>query len=419
MTVLACLMALVGAPDVFFISVDTLRADHLGCYGYAHATSPHIDELAGGALLFEDCVCEVPLTGPSFGAMLTSRFPRSTGMTRNGLRMPADVPTVAECFKQAGYQTFCVQSNWTLKADLSGLDRGFEHYDADFDEKRWGFIKPERSAPDVTGTALSLLRGRDPARPLFCWIHYSDPHAPYQFHKRFDPLGRAGIFADKKERVARKYDSEVAYADSHLGRLLEAIPLENTYVLFAADHGESLYEHDYLGHGRRIYQAGVHVPLIIRGPGIAPGRTDVPARTIDVGPTLLGMAGLAPLPGMVGMDLSHAQASAGHARFLEAYGGAVPGLPGAKALMAESPPQWQGVVLDGWKLIMDGPKRELYYLPDDPMEERDLSSESAERIPELVGLVEAWEEAYPRGETTGAALSDEDVSALRSLGYIE
>ena len=103
-----------AAPNVVFLSVDTLRADHLGCYGYERATSPNIDALATEGLLYRDCVCEVPLTAPSFGSMLSSRFPRSTGTMRNGLRMPGDVPLITEQFREAGYVTWCVQSNWTL-----------------------------------------------------------------------------------------------------------------------------------------------------------------------------------------------------------------------------------------------------------------------------------------------------------------
>ena len=112
-----------SAPNVILISMDTLRAENLGCYGYGSPTSPHIDALAARSVVFDDVVCEVPLTGPSFCAMLTSRYPRGTGVTRNGIPLPEGVPTVAEIFSGAGYETMCVTSNWTLKGKLSGLDR--------------------------------------------------------------------------------------------------------------------------------------------------------------------------------------------------------------------------------------------------------------------------------------------------------
>jgi len=417
---LLAVAALAAAPNVVFVSVDTLRADHLGCYGHPAGLSPHIDQLAAQALLFEDCLCEVPLTAPSFGSMLTSRYPRLTGTTRNGLRMPADVPSVAELFQAAGYQTFCVQSNWTLKEKLSGLARGFDVYEDDFHKKRWGFIKPERYADEVTHLALEHLAALDADRPFFAWIHYSDPHAPYRFHAKFSPLGRPSLARGKQAKVRRKYASEVAYADHHIGRLLEALPDDSTFVVFVADHGESLYEHDYLGHGRRIYQVGLLVPLIVAGPGIAPGRTAAPVRGVDIGPTLLALAGIAAPPGMLGRDALAVPEKGLRPRVIETYGGAVPKLPGAKALMADAAPQRRGVVADGWKLILDERDRpELFDLAEDAMEERDLARVHLDRVEALRAMVTAWERAHPRARGDAAALSAADVEALESLGYLE
>jgi arylsulfatase A-like enzyme len=413
------LLAALAAPDVIFLSVDTLRADRLGCYGYEHDTTPAIDAFAESGLLFEDAVCEVPLTGPSFGAMLTSRFPRTTGVTRNGLRMPEDVPTITEQFQEAGYQTFCVQSNWTLKTDLCGFQRGFDVYDDDFHKRRWGFIKPERDADEVAAIAQELLAKRDPDRPLFAWIHFSDPHAPYKYHKKFNRTGERPFGKERAHKTRIKYDTEVSYTDHYIAQVLDAIPTENTYVLFVSDHGESLYEHGYLGHGRRIYQHGMHIPLIIRGPGIEPGRTPAPARGIDIGPTLLGLAGLAPVEGMLGLDLSKARAEASRVRVVETYGGAVPKLPGAKALMAERGPQWQGVLLEGWKLMRSGRRHELYYVPEDLGEERNLAAEEAQRVERLAALIDEWDDRHGAKAGEEAELTDDDIQALESLGYIE
>ena len=419
---MSCLLTVlvVAAPNVVFLSVDTLRADHLGCYGYPEATSPNIDVFAENALVFEDCVCEVPLTAPSFGSMLTSLYPRMTGTTRNGLRMPAHVPFVAEVFREAGYQTFCVQSNWTLKARILGIDRGFDVYDDNFHQKRWGFVKPERYADEVTAIALEQLDAVDPERPFFCWVHYSDPHAPYRFHRKFKPSGAPSFWHDNRAKAVAKYDSEVAFTDHHLGRFLDAVPREDTYILFVADHGESLYEHDYLGHGRRIYQAGVRIPLIIAGPDIKPGRTEVAVRAIDIGPTLLALACLSPKPGMLGVNVLSDAAPSPRPRVIETYGGAIPQLPGAKALMADRPPQRQGVLLDGWKLILDENRRpELFHIPDDPMEETDLAGEMPKRVAELRTFVQEWDERYRRAAGAEAALSDDDRDALKSLGYLD
>jgi choline-sulfatase len=411
------LVAALAAPDVFLISVDTLRADHLGCYGYPHNTSPVLDRFARDGLLFEDCLVEVPLTNPSFGAMLSSRYPRMTGVVRNGLPMPADVPLVAELFRSAGYQTVCVQSNWTLKGKLSGLNRGFDVYEDDFHKRRWGFVISERYAEKVTDIALDMLRDRDADRPLFLWAHYSDPHAPYRFHTNLNPSGEAYEDAGKIGQTRKRYDSEIAYADRHIGRLLEAIP-KDAYVLFVADHGESLYEHDYLGHGRRIYQTCIRVPLILRGPGIQPGRSDAPVRILDVGPTLLDFADIDPAPGMLGHSLL-GEDPGSPTRFIETYGGAVPQLPGAKALMADRPPMRQGVVHDGYKLILHDGRPELYHLVQDPLETKDLAEAEPGRIEELRALLDDFNTHTGTGQTEQAPLDEQDIDALKSLGYIE
>jgi arylsulfatase A-like enzyme len=398
--------------------VDTLRADYLGCYGFPLETSPAIDRLAAESLVFEDCVCEVPLTNPSFGAMMSSLYPRMTGTTRNGLPMPSGVPLAAELFREAGYQTACVQSNWTLKARLSGLDRGFDAYEDDFRGKRYFVFKGERPAERVTDIAVDLLANRDRDRPFFYWIHYSDPHSPYKFHPRHNVTGKRLSREDDEERTRMKYASEVAYTDEHIGRFLDALPRENTFVLFVADHGESLHEHGYLGHGRRVYQTSQRVPLIIHGPGISAGRTALPVRTFDVGPTLLALAGIEPAPGMLGQSLLKVDAKT--TRFIETYGGAVPGLPGMKALVAPEAPMRRGLIApDGWKLILGDRRPELFYLPDDPMEERNLAAVHPGRVKSMQEQIARWDKQHPRGAAAPVELSGEDAEALRSLGYLD
>jgi arylsulfatase A-like enzyme len=413
------LAAMAAAPDVFIVSVDTLRADRLGCYGYVHPTSPQIDRFAKDALLYEDCVAEVPLTSPSFGAMLTSRYPRMNGAARNGLPLPPGVPTITEQFKAAGYQTICVTSNWTLKADLSGLQRGFDVYDDGFKDKRWGFMIAERFGDDVTKSTLKLLAERDASKPLFAWIHYSDPHAPYKFHDEFNPAGTPLRKLDEVAATRARYDSEVAYTDSEIGKLLEALPKENAIVVFVADHGESLHEHDYLGHGRRIYHDNIHVPFIVRAPNLEPGRSKAPVRLVDVAPTLLALAGLPPLKDAMGLDLTKQAPPAERARVVETYGGAVPGVPGAKAVMASRPPMRQSVIKGEWKLILGGPGPELFNLKDDPGELKNLFDAEKNRVEELRALIQEWDEKTPKGTAESAELNKEDVDALKSLGYVE
>lgn len=420
---LCCALACFAAraedrPNVLFLSVDTLRADHLGCYGYTKNTSPNLDRLAAESVLFTDTTCEVPLTGPSFGSIMTSRPPRANGATRNGLRLPDEVKTVAEVFKGAGYQTFCVQSNWTLKAKLSGIERGFDNYDDKFHDKRWGIIKPERHGQEVTRLALAQFANRDVSKPFFGWVHYSDPHAPYHTHREFNVWKKDAWRLGKADKVRAKYDSEIAFSDAEIGKLLAALPA-NTIVVFASDHGESLYEHGYLGHGRRIYQDNMHIAFTVRAPGLAPGRNTQPTRGMDIGPTMLGVAGLGKPNGMLGLDLFGEAVPANRVRVFETYGGAVPNLPGAEAIMGGRGPMRQGVLDGGWKLIVDGKREELYQLSADPGELRNLAKDNPDKVRELRVHLTRWEKEYPRAEEKVQELSEDDRAALEAFGYLK
>lgn len=351
--------------------------------------------------------------------MFTGRHARSIGMTRNGLRLRPDVPTVAEAFQVAGYHTVAVQSNWTAKAHLSGLDRGFDVYDDDFRDGRWGPLKSERAGDDVTRRALALLAERPADRPLFAWFHFSDPHAPYVLHPGHTPSGKPKRFTRRARRVGQHYDSEVAFTDAMIGKMLAALP-DGATVVFLGDHGESLYEHDYLGHGRKLYHNTLRVPLIMRGPGVEPGVSGVPVAGIDLATTLLGLAGLAPLAGSLGVDVLNAPPSPDRARIAEAYRGAVPNLPfGLRGWMAGRGPIKQAVVRDGWKLIATGKRNELYRLDDDPGELKNLHLRERERVAELRALLEAWDKATELRDEPQQPLDEADLEALRSLGYLD
>ncbi len=417
----ACLAAPEPAPppNILLLSVDTLRADRLGAYGSAAGLTPTLDALAAEAHVYTDAICEMPLTGPSMASMLTGRVPRSTGVTRNGLRLPETVPTVPALLQGAGYYTFCIQSNWTLKDHLCGLGRGFDHYDDDFETRRWGVFAAERYADAVTDRAIETFARRPHGQPWFAWLHYSDPHAPYRYHRAFNPTGTGLRALDEQGRVRLRYDTEVAWTDAHIARLLRAVPRANTVILFVADHGESLFEHGYLGHGRKVYQPGLHIPLLLHGPGITPGRVAEPVRGLDVGPTLLGLAGVPRPPGMEGHDLLHDALPADRVRVVETYGGAVPNLPGAKALMADAAPLAQAVLAGDWKLIRETEMPELYNLFTDPDELVNRAEDQPARARRLSDLSDAWTRTYGAREATAPAMDEEDREALRALGYVE
>ncbi len=411
---LVCLAAAFGAPDVVLLSVDTLRADQLAIYGGDPAIAPNLNQFANESVVFLDAVCEVPLTAPSFSAMLSSFPPRRNGCLRNGLPLTDATPLLAETFRAAGYQTYCVQSNWTLKARLSKLNRGLDVYDDNFHRGRWGFVKSERPANEVTDRALELIDKRDAARPFFLWAHYSDPHAPYRTHRGFSPLEKP---RNAEERLRARYASEVAFADAQIARLLAALPRENTVVLFVADHGESLHEHGELGHGRKVYQTTLRIPFMLRAPGLTPRIETAPVRGMDVAPTLLGRAGLTPWAGVRGVDVIQTPPAMDRLRIVETYGGAVPKVPGAKALMAHRPPQRQAALREGWKLILGGDAPELYDLRTDPQEMRPQPDTA--RTEPLRDAITTWERELGDGAVaTDAPLQPADVEALKSLGYL-
>lgn len=415
-----------AAPDVFLISVDTLRADRLAAYGSTQGATPALDAFSKEARVFEDCVCEIPLTGPSFCAMMTSQYPRMLGVVQNGTPLADGVPTVAMTFRNAGYQTCCIQSNWPLRSYLCGLNRGFDRYDDGFEQERPGMPTGERYADEVTQLALEALQQRDPKRPLFLWVHYTDPHAPYRFHLDFNPGGRKLLGLDRTAQTRVKYDSEVAFADHHLGLFLSAIPKDNTFVVFVADHGESLFDHGYLGHGRRINQASMHVPLMIRGPALAPGRIAGPARGIDVGPTLLALAGLPPAPGMLGLNLLDPLPEE-RTRVIETYGGKRPenrrhGEYRSQNMAANASLLWQGVVSGEWKLVLSAdinPRPQLFNLHDDPTEKSDLAAGEPARVRNLTAVIKKWNSEIVRGSPGKSNLSEEDMQVLRALGYLQ
>jgi arylsulfatase A-like enzyme len=349
---------------------------------------------------------------------MTSRFPRTTGTTRNGVPVPSDIPLVAESFDEAGYETAAILSNWNLKAELSGLERGFASYDDSFSKKRVGVAKTERGSDEVTERALRWLAGRSAKRPFFLWTHYMDPHGPYKTHQGFNPCGAPLRELRPVERTRSRYDSEVAFTDYHIGWLLDALPKDNTYILFASDHGESLHEHHYLGHTRRVYQTTVRVPLFISGPAIDPRRDASPTRGIDIAPTLLGLAGLPPMSGMKGLDLLRDEITAARIRVVETYDGSIPRDAEARRSLAERPPSLQAVIVGSWKLILGNGKPRLFNLADDPGERKNAARKHPVKTQRLTALVEAWNTANPKTATGAVALSEEDMDALKALGYL-
>ena len=292
-------------PNVLLISVDTLRADVLGCYGGIPELSPRIDALAAGGVRWSQTFSSTPLTLPAHATMLSGYHPPRHGVRDNALfQLPEEVPTLAELAHEAGWDTAAFVAAFVLDARF-GLDQGFAHYDDDIERPASGHAGTvhERGCDEVTRRALEWLeQPRD--RPFLAWVHFYDPHFPYEAHPEVDTLRPR----TSPPLRGGHYESEVAWVDVHVGKLLDALEdlgqLEDTLVVFTSDHGEALGDHDEPTHGHLVYQSTMDIPLILSHPRLAAGTVvDRAAGLVDVCATVLGFLGLEAPPDGHGRDL--------------------------------------------------------------------------------------------------------------------
>lgn len=334
---LACGLAPGGShPDVLLIVVDTLRADHLGAYGHPGGITPNIDALAAQGLVFERAIAASTRTAPSHASMMTSLRVREHSIgSVNGATRLTDERTLASLLHDAGYATAAFVSNWVITR-RSGLDAGFDVYDDEMTQRESNRVDYfSRSAPETTERALQWL-AEEHDGPTFLWVHFMEPHGPYEpppeYTERFaappppdeEPLpvlhtqhGWRGIPAyqvlpglRRPSAYRARYAGEVAWVDLWVGRVLQAAEQASArrgrelVVLFTADHGEALGEEDYyFVHGDVTWPSVSRVPLILRAPGIEPGRRRGLVHHVDVLPTLVQLAGLEPPPGARGIAL--------------------------------------------------------------------------------------------------------------------
>jgi arylsulfatase A-like enzyme len=420
-----------GAADhprrhVLLITVDTLRADFLGCYGYRGQNTPNLDRIAAEGVLFEDTLTVIGKTGPAFASLFTSLYPPTHGARRNGVRMREDVPVLAQALRDAGYNTAAFISNWTLKAHLSGTQRGFDHYDEEFNDQRNSFGAVERDAESVTSAALAWLEDREGDGPLFLWIHYSEPHSPYDLKPAYAPKFSDGEDGDGERSKRFKYASEVGYVDasigSFLGRAQRWLPRDSTLLVFLSDHGESMGEHGYWGHGKNTHWPNLRIPLLLRGPGVPAGRrVSTGASIVDVMPTLLDLLDLDPLPGAEGATLRgtwSAPADRDRVRFAI---GERPTALTRKGRQRYNHPLVISAQNGAAKAVYDFGDGEITYydLERDALEERPLDQPPVETRPALGRHLSDWYKGLVKYEEAGGVLSTEDVEQLRSLGYLD
>ena len=405
----ACSREAAAPRNVLVVTLDTLRADRVGAYGYAAARTPTIDALAARGARFANATTTTPLTLSAHTSLFTGTWPTTHGVRDNtGFYVDEAVTTLAEVFKGRGYRTggfigaFVLDARW-------GIAQGFDRYFDDFDlseDVGPGLDAIQRRGADVVDQATAWLA--EPAtQPFFAWVHLYDPHTPYdapaEFASRF-PATRDGA-----------YDAEIAYTDSQLGRLLAALgaagQLEQTLVVVLADHGEQLGEHREQSHGFFIYDASVQVPLVMAGPGIAARVVSDQVRIVDVMPTVLDLSGVPAPAGMQGASL-------------------VPALRGEKTSLLAFSESWYARFHYGWselRAVRDGrykfilaPTRELYDITADPGETKNLAGSDPARADTMERALRALVAQTSRDSAVKApqAVDAATEQRLRALGYV-
>jgi arylsulfatase A-like enzyme/Tfp pilus assembly protein PilF len=407
-------------PNVVVITVDTLRADHLGCYGFEAARTPHIDALASQGVRAEHAIAATPITLPSHATIFTGLYPPAHGVRDNGMyKLPEDVETLAERLKAEGYRTQAFVSAWVLHHRFN-LDQGFDGYDDVLaTEGDPGMFRvPERSGEHTIDAVLKWLdEALVPSKngePLFLWVHLFDPHQPY-----------APPEEDAKASPTL-YDGEIASADRQIGRFIEKLQtkgvLDETILVFTSDHGESLGEHGEATHAVFIYEATVRVPLIIRYPRKLPAGTTYSAsvRSVDLVPTVLGLADLKPMETQ-GVDLSKAIAGKAEAPVVSPYSESMhPELEFGMAPL-------HGIRSEQWTYIR-APRPELYDRSKDPGEIRNLLEDpdsavmqaaTAEALTLDARVTDVFEDSKRFGQTSDVKPIDaETAEMLKALGYM-
>ena len=399
-----------GPRNLLLVSLDTVRADRLGSYGYSAAQTPNLDALAASGLRFEHAATVAPLTLPAHSSLLTGTFPAWHGVRDNGgFYLNDDQLTIAEVLRDKGFRTggfvgaFVLDRRW-------GISQGFDRYFDDFDLDRYANASAmdmiQRPGSEVVDRALEWLQA-EPKRPFFAWVHLYDAHTPYEapepYRSRF-PRTRSGA-----------YDAEIAAADTQVGRLVDSLRadgrLDDTLVIVVSDHGEMLGEHGELTHGFFIYEGATHIPLIVRGPGVPPGVVADQVRIVDVVPTAMTLLGVTVPKAVQGADV-------------------MPLARGQHLGLVAHSESWYPRYHYGWselRAIQDGrfkliraPRSELYDLATDPREERDRATEPGSRLEVFGRALDEFESRTARADAPEGPrpIDSETEERLAALGYV-
>ena len=433
------------APNVVLVVIDTLRADHVGSYGYAQAATPRLDALAARGTRFAAARATSSWTLPSVASILTGRSPVEHGAERVGIALGQGQVTLAETLAAVGYETAAFSANVVLVTPEVGIAQGFDRFDvleipapADGSAPVGHIAERAATADLVTDAALAWVKGRrDPSRPYFLYVHYFDPHASYAppraYAERFgvaadDPLlGRGQNLVVRGNRpsdevlatLRKLYDAEIAFTDHEVGRLLDGLGVEReeapgSVVVVTADHGEEFGDHGGMEHGKTLFDEVLRVPLLVAGTGLPGGRVvETPVSLVAIAPTLTELAGVQTAADGRGASLAPVL------RGGEAAGGPV--------FATLSPPtaKHRSAAVEGTaKVILDrGFKTLLFDVARDPGERTNIADADLVRSEHLKGAIGAHNKAGYKARAAAPpekkTLDADRRERLRQLGYVE
>jgi arylsulfatase A-like enzyme len=431
--------------SVLLVTIDTLRADHMGLYGYHRETTPHIDALGARGVVFEEAYTYWPKTRGSFVGIMTGRLAAQSGYGKTHPLLLDFNPTLATSLRAAGYETAAIVDNPNVAASL-GYARGFDRYRETWEEE--ALVTEMDRTRAITEDGVRFLEGARPDQPFLLWLHYVNPHTPYTPPPPFDT-----VFVDDEARqgpplepvdgffggvhrpwevpgsplgyYVAQYDGEIATVDAEVGRVLHALGAsavgDSTLVVLTSDHGESLGEHDYyFEHGANLYDPCMRIPLVMAGPDLEEGRrSEVLATTLDLIPTILDAVKVSYPPGLWGQSL------------LPAARGEP--LPDRGRLHGQNDRNHLGSWDERFKIVAvpteEGPRYHLYDRQEDPGETEDAGARLPEKLAaEREGLLELRARLDALGEKTRRLLegrsgeehlSPEACEKLKAMGYIQ
>jgi arylsulfatase A-like enzyme len=432
--------------NVLLVTIDTLRPDHMGVYGYHRDTTPRTDALARRGVVFDEAYTYWPKTRGSFVAIMTGRLAAQSGYGRSHPLLLDFNPTLASVLREAGYDTVATVDNPNVAASL-GYAKGFDRYRETWEEE--ALATETDRARAITEDGVRFLEAASPDRPFLLWLHYVNPHTPYTPPPPFDtaflgdevsggpPLEAVDGFFGGVHRpwevpgrplgyYVAQYDGEIAANDAEVGRLLDALEgsavRERTLVVLTSDHGESLGEHDYFfDHGANLYDPGMRIPLVMAGPGLEAGRrSSVLATTLDLVPTILDAVKVSYPPGLSGKSLL--PAAEGERR------------PARERLFGQNDRNLLGSWGERFKIVAtptedDEARYALYDREADPGETRDVGGEMPRELVVERGELEQFRKRIDaesvttrrllEGRSGEEPLSPEACEKLRTLGYIQ